>query len=93
MKTVNLVKENYNSGLEIKGILLTMHDSRNNLAQDVEAEVRGFFKDLVFKTAIPRNVTLAEAPSHGLSIFDYDKRSAGAQAYKKFANEFDKRFR
>lgn len=93
MKTVNLVKENYNSGLEIKGILLTMHDTRNNLAQDVEAEVRGFFKNLVFKASIPRNVTLAETPSHGLSIFDYDKRSAGAQAYKKFANEFDKRFR
>lgn len=93
MKTVGLVKENYNSGLELKGVLLTMHDVRNNLAQDVEAEVRGFFKELVFKTSIPRNVRLAEAPSHGLSIFDYDKKSAGAESFKKLAKEFEKRFK
>lgn len=93
IKTIGLVKENYNSGLELKGVLLTMHDVRNNLAQDVESEVKGFFKDIVFKTAIPRNVRLAEAPSHGLSIFDYDNRSAGAESFKKLAKEFDKRFK
>lgn len=93
IKTIGLVKDNYNSGLELKGVLLTMHDARNNLAQDVESEVRSFFKDLVFKTSIPRNVRLAEAPSHGLSIFDYDKKSAGAESFKKLAKEFDKRFK
>lgn len=93
VKTIGLVKENYNSGLELKGVLLTMHDARNNLSQDVESEVRGFFKDIVFKTIIPRNVRLAEAPSHGLSIFDYDKKSAGAVSFKQLAKEFDKRFK
>ncbi|MCI5675487.1 MAG: ParA family protein [Ezakiella sp.] len=93
INTLNLVKENYNSGLELKGVLLTMYDARNNLSLDVESEVREFFKDIVFKTMIPRNVKLAEAPSHGLSIFDYDKKSTGAESYKQLAKEFLKRFK
>ncbi len=87
MSTVRLVKQKLNPGLEIEGVLMTMYNGRTNLGSQVAAEVRGFFKDRVFKTTIPRNVRLSEAPSYGQPICLYDKRSAGAKAYKSIAEE------
>ena len=68
-----------------------MFDGRNNLSLDVVEEVKMYFKNKVFKTIIPRNIRLAEAPSHGMSVIDYDEKSKGALAYKKLANELIKR--
>lgn len=87
MKTIELVRRKLNPLLEIEGVLLTMLDSRLNLARQVEEEVRGFFTKRVFHTTIPRNVRLAEAPSFGKSIFHYDISSAGAQAYLLLTKE------
>ena len=87
MKTYALVKERLNPKLEILGILLTMFDKRNKLSFMVEREVRDHFKDLVFTTAIPRNVRLSEAPSHGLPAILYDIRSLGTQSYIALAQE------
>jgi len=88
MNTYRLVKKNLNKNLEIQGIVLNMYDSRNNLSIQVAEEVRNFFKAKVYNAIIPRNVRLAEAPSYGLSIFDYDPGSKGALAYKELAEEF-----
>jgi len=85
--TITLVRDNFNPNLNILGVLICMYDSRNNLSNSVVEEVNKFFKDKVFKTKIPRNVRLAEAPSFGKSIFSYDKISRGAWAYKKVAKE------
>lgn len=85
--TITLVRENFNPNLNILGVLICMFDSRNNLSNSVVDEVNNFFKDKVFKTKIPRNVRLAEAPSFGKSILEYDKFSRGAWAYKKLAKE------
>jgi chromosome partitioning protein len=87
VETVDLVKAELNPKLTIQGIVLTMADQRNNLARQVEAEVRGHFGDKVYRTRIPRNVRLSEAPSHGQPILLYDIHSKGAVAYVKLADE------
>jgi chromosome partitioning protein len=87
VSTVDLVRDNLNPRIEIQGIVLTMADQRNNLARQVEAEVRGYFEDKVYRTRIPRNVRLSEAPSHGQPILLYDIHSKGAVAYVKLADE------
>ncbi|MFC6164375.1 MULTISPECIES: ParA family protein [Lactiplantibacillus] len=87
LNTIKLVQKHFNRQLKIEGVLLTMYDARTNLGQQVNAEVRKFFKDAVYQTIIPRNVRLSEAPSHGLSIIDYDIRSKGAQVYLALAKE------
>jgi len=88
LETVGAVRRGLNPSLRLDGILLTMYDSRNNLALQVEEEVRGLFKEKVFKTLIPRNVRLSEAPSHGMPILLYDIKSKGAQSYLSLAKEF-----
>jgi chromosome partitioning protein len=88
MATVDEVRRYLNPGLTIDGILLTMYDERTNLAQQVADEVRGVFGDLVFKTLVPRNVRLAEAPSFGRPIHAYDLRSRGSQAYLQLGREY-----
>ncbi len=87
LNTLELVKASLNPGLEIEGILLTMHDMRNNLSRQVEEEIRKHFKEKVYKTMIPRNVSLSEAPSFGKPIITYDIRSKGAQSYLSLARE------
>lgn len=87
VNTINLVKENLNSALEIEGVLLTMADYRTNLTNEVINEARNFFKDKVYKTVIPRNIRLTEAPGFGKPIAIYDKNSIGAQKYQDFTNE------
>lgn len=86
--TIRRVQNSLNEGVEIGGILLTMVDDRTNLSQDVASEVRNHFGDRVFETKIPRNIRLAEAPSHRLPILQYDIKSRGAQAYLAAAREF-----
>lgn len=87
LNTVNLVKKHLNKNLEIEGALLTMYDARTNLSNQVVKEVKKYFEDKVYKTVIPRNVRLSEAPSYGMPISIYDPRSKGAKAYEKFAKE------
>lgn len=87
MDTITLVRDNFNPSLTILGVVMCMHDGRTNLANQVVEEVEKFFKDKVFKTFIPRNVRLAEAPSFGMNIFDYDSKSKGAKAYTDLAKE------
>lgn len=87
INTVNLVKRSLNPRLEVAGVLLTMFDSRTNLSHQVAEEVRNFFGDKVFEAIIPRNVRLAEAPSHGKTILEYDAASKGASAYMNVAAE------
>lgn len=87
MNTVEQIKETINPDLRIAGILRTMYDPRNSLTKDVSSELVEYFDDLVFKVAIPRNVRLAEAPSHGLPVLYYDKASKGAIAYLALAGE------
>ncbi len=91
VQTIDLVKEGLNSALDIEGILITMYDSRTNLARQVIAEAKKFFKDKVYKTLIPRNIKLAESPSFGKPIVYYDIRSIGAEKYLEFAGEFLKK--
>ena len=88
LNTVNLVKKHLNKNLEIEGALLTMYDARTNLSNQVVKEVKKYFEDKVYKTVIPRNVRLSEAPSYGMPITEYDPRSKGAKSYMKFAKEF-----
>jgi chromosome partitioning protein len=87
VETVDLVKAQLNPRLAIQGIVLTMVDQRNNLARQVEAEVRSHFGEKVYRTRIPRNIRLSEAPSHGQPILLYDIHSKGAVAYVKLAEE------
>jgi chromosome partitioning protein len=91
LKTVRAVKRSINPSLGFAGIVLTMHDSRNNLSVQVEEEVRNHFKDAVFKTIIPRNVRLSEAPGYGKPALLYDVRSTGAQSYLVLAQELIRR--
>ena len=91
LDTVKRDKSSFNPGLKIKGIVLTMFDRRTNLARNVGEDARKYFKDLVFKTKIPRNVKLGEAPSYGLPVVLYDKQSQGAKGYMAFARELLKR--
>ena len=90
LRTFNLIKSSFNPSLEIEGILLTMFDGRNTLAHQVTDELRRHFGDKVYKTVIPRNVTLAEAPSHGKPAIYYDIRSKGALSYLELAQEIIK---
>ena len=87
LNTVNLVKKHLNKNLEIEGALLTMYDARTNLSNQVVKEVKKYFEDKVYKTVIPRNVRLSEAPSYGMPISIYDPKSKGAKAYEKFTRE------
>jgi chromosome partitioning protein len=87
LNTVRAVKRSLNPRLKLAGILLTMHDSRNNLSLQVEEEARKHFKGKVFKSIIPRNVRLSEAPSHGEPVLLYDIKSKGAQSYLALARE------
>lgn len=88
LNTVNLVKKHLNKSLEIEGALLTMYDARTNLSNQVVKEVKKYFENKVYKTVIPRNVRLSEAPSYGMPISLYDARSKGAKAYDKLTKEF-----
>ena len=88
LNTVNLVKKHLNKDLEIEGALLTMYDARTNLSNQVVKEVKKYFENKVYKTVIPRNVRLSEAPSYGMPISVYDPKSKGAKAYEKFTKEF-----
>ena len=88
IKIIRLVKHNFNPKLHIEGLLLTMYDYRIRLAFQVAREVRTHFRDLVYKTTIPRNVRLGESPSHGKPIFSYEPRSKGAESYLALAREF-----
>jgi chromosome partitioning protein len=87
MNTIKLIKQDLNPDLQIEGVLLTMFDSRNNLAEQVATEVRKYFGSKVYNTMIHRNVTLSEAPSHGKPALLYDIRSRGAQSYLDLAKE------
>jgi len=88
MTTLRRVRAGLNPPLDVEGVLLTMYDERTNLGAQVAANVREFFKEKVFDTVIPRNVRLAEAPSHGLPVTAYDAKSKGAEAYIALAREF-----
>ena len=88
MKTIERIKSNLNTELNIKGILLTMYDKRNKLSSQVEKEARQYFKDKVYQTVVPRNVRLSEAPSHGVPVLIYDKSCSGSKSYFSFTEEF-----
>mgnify|MGYP005805838605 CR=1 FL=1 len=88
LNTINLVKKHLNKSIKIEGALLTMYDIRTNLSNQVVKEVKKYFENKVYKTVIPRNVRLSEAPSYGMPITEYDPRSKGAKSYMKFAKEF-----
>lgn len=88
LNTINLVKKHLNKSLEIEGALLTMYDIRTNLSNQVVKEVKKYFDNKVYKTVIPRNVRLSEAPSFGMPITMYDPKSKGARSYEKLAKEF-----
>ena len=85
--TIRLVQQLFNRDLMIEGVVLTMYDARTKLSVEVQQEVRQHFKDRVYKNYIPRNVKLSEAPSRGMSIFEYDVRCEGAKAYAGLSNE------
>jgi chromosome partitioning protein len=87
LDTIERIKQSFNPGLEIEGVVLTMFDDRTNLAQNVAVELKNYFGDRLFETTIPRNIRLAEAPSHGKPALSYDPRSRGAEAYIKLAKE------
>ena len=91
MKSIERIRRAYNETLNIQGIVLTMHDGRNNLCRSVEAEVREYFGDQVYRTVIPRNVRLSEAPSYGMPALVYDLACAGSQAYARLAAELLRR--
>jgi chromosome partitioning protein len=90
--TVKKVRAHLNATLEIEGLLRTMYDPRNTLAQQVSAQLLQHFGDKVYRTVIPRNVRLAEAPSHGVPVLSFDKSSKGAQAYLALAGEMLNRY-
>ncbi len=90
MNTVNLIKKQLNKDLYIEGVVLTMNDARTNLSNQVVSEVKKYFKDNVYKTIIPRNVKLSEAPSYGMPISVYAPHSKGSKCYEKLANELIK---
>ena len=91
VKTIDRIKVNLNPDLNVRGILLTMFDKRNKLSSQVDKEARNFFKDKVYKTVIPRNVRLSEAPSHGLPCVVYDKTCVGSKSYFSLAEEFKRK--
>ena len=87
MNTIQLVQRNLNPALKLEGVVMTMFDARTNLAQDVVEEVKKYFTSKMYKTIIPRNVRLSEAPSHGVPVIVYDEKSKGAQVYLELAEE------
>ncbi len=87
MNTISLVRKHLNEDLRIEGVVLTMYDIRTNLSEQVSEEVRNYFKQYVYKTVIPRNVRLSEAPSYGKHILEYDPKSKGAELYMTLAAE------
>jgi chromosome partitioning protein len=87
LKTIGLIQGSYNQRLDIKGIVLTMFDTRNKLAHQVAEEVKKHFGSKVYETVIPRNIALGEAPSHGKPVMLYDMKSRGAQSYLSLAKE------
>lgn len=87
LNTVRLVQKHFNKSLRVEGVLLTMLDARTNLGFEVVNEVKKYFREKVYKTIIPRNIRLSEAPSYGLSIIDYDLKSKGADVYQELAKE------
>lgn len=91
LATVQRVRQGLNPSLDLLGVVLTMYDKRTSLSEQVQDELRNHFGDKLFKTVIPRNVRLAEAPSFGKTIFEHDKWSKGARAYKQFSKEVMKR--
>ena len=91
LRTVDEVRRNLNPKLQIHGVILTMYDPRNSLANQVVADVRAFMGEKVYDTVIPRNVRVSEAPSHGKPVLLYDLRCAGSQAYLKLASEIIQR--
>ena len=91
MTSIRMIRRGLNPEIEIEGIVLTMYDGRTNLSLQVATEVKRYFKTAVFKTAIPRNVRLSEAPSHGKPVIAYDRASRGAQAYMELAEELLKK--
>jgi len=91
INTINLVRKHLNKDLTVEGALLTMYDIRTNLSNQVVKEVNKYFNNRVYKTVIPRNVKLSEAPSYGMPISVYDPRSKGAKSYEKFVKEFIKK--
>jgi chromosome partitioning protein len=88
ISTLQRVRAVFNPGVTIEGVLLTMYDDRTNLAQQVTHTLREYFKERLYKTVIPRNIRLAEAPSHGKPVALYDARSRGTEAYFELASEF-----
>ena len=93
IETVTVLAKVVNPVLKIEGIIRTMFDSRNRLANDVSEQLQGYFKDKLYNTVIPRNIRLAESPSHGLPVLYYDKNSTGAKAYLQLAKEMLKRYK
>lgn len=91
LKTIDMVKANFNPGLEVEGVVLTMYDGRNNLSGQVANDVRSHLGSKVFKTVIPRNVRISEAPSHGKPVLLYDLKCSGSQAYIRLASELLRR--
>ncbi len=91
LDSMKLVKKAMNPGLKLLGVVATMYDKRTSLSVEVLAEIKKYFKDKVFETAIPRNVRVAEAPSHGVPVGNYDKFSKGAKAYKELTKEVEER--
>ena len=91
LETIKLVKKQANPNLKLLGVVATMYDKRTSLSSQVLTEIKKYFKELTFKTTIPRNVRVAEAPSHGVPVGDYDKFSRGAKAYKDLAKEVEAR--
>lgn len=88
VKTINMVKKGLNKDLEIEGVVLTMFDGRRNLQIQVAEELKSYFGELVYENTIPRNIRLAEAPSHGMPILTYDGKCKGAEAYSDLSDEF-----
>ncbi|HHU22926.1 MAG TPA: ParA family protein [Clostridiales bacterium] len=91
MTSIKMTKKRLNPDLEIEGLVMTMYDSRTKLSEQVKSEVENYFKEKTYKTLIPRNVRLSEAPSHGKPAIYYDRMSKGSRAYLRLANEFLKR--
>jgi len=91
MSTIRTIKKSLNPNLDIEGVLLTMYDSRTNFSSQVAAEIKKFFNQKLYNVSIPRNVRIAEAPSHGTPVMQYDRTSRGSQAYMDLAKEFIKK--
>jgi len=91
MGTINRIAESVNPGLEVAGILRTMYDPRNSLTNEVSNQLHAYFGERVYRTVVPRNIRLAEAPSHGIPVIYYDRYSRGAKAYMALAGEIVRR--